>query len=406
MHSLFGIVSLIASTLAPSASAVSGDTQTLVPQAAPTYAAVDGDPVDLHTGLYVRRTIDLVLMDSGPIVFARVYRNRDSQSRPFGIGTNHSFGSFLVGDARITYIDLILPDGGRVHYRRTSGGTGVVGAVFQHTTTPSEYRNSRLSWNGAGWTIELRDGSRYTYPACPPSLNKPCTVASYRDRYGHEIRMQHDRRMNLIQVKSQRGATIDLTYDSQDRIVLVRSGHGQQVRYEYDVQGRLVRVADADGVTASYKYDNDHQMVGIVERGISIKNAFDSAGRCISNDVRTETVDKRGKKAIQRLLYRFAYTLDAAGRVTATEVKQGASHRKVTFNEQGYSLSETRQAGGSKESGAALERDDISNVVQRLTLWCGAERRWKVEIPVNPDSPIETLTEIARNACARAAKDR
>lgn len=403
MHPLFGIVSLTASILALSAS---DDTQTLAPPAAPTYAAVDGDPVDLHTGLYVRRTVDLVLTDGGPIVFARVYRNRDSRSRPFGIGTNHSFGSFLVGDARITYIDLILPDGGRAHYRRTSGGTGVIGAVFEHTTTPSEYRNSRLFWNGGGWTIELRDGSRYTYPACPPSLNKACTVASYQDRYGHEIRMQHDRRMNLVQVKSQRGATIDLTYDSQDRIVLARSGNGQEVRYEYDLQGRLVRVADADGVTASYKYDNDHQMVEIVERGISIKNTYDSAGRCVSNDVRTETVDKRGEKAIHRLLFTFGYTLDAAGRVTATEVKQGANHRKVTFNQQGYTLSDTRQARGSKEFGVALEWDDISNVVQRLTLWCGADRRWKVEIPVNPDSSAETLTEIARNACARAAKDR
>ena len=60
------------------------------PHVAPTHAATDGDPIDLATGLYIRRTVDLVLMDGTPLILTRTYRNRDSQSRPFGIGTNHS----------------------------------------------------------------------------------------------------------------------------------------------------------------------------------------------------------------------------------------------------------------------------------------------------------------------------
>src|SRR5688572_14128662 len=98
----------------------------------PGVPEVDGDPIHLGTGLYVRTSVDLALFDTVPVVFSRTYRNADRRSRPFGIGTNHSYGSFLVGDApALTWIDLILPDGGRIHYTRTSGGAGMSNAVFR-----------------------------------------------------------------------------------------------------------------------------------------------------------------------------------------------------------------------------------------------------------------------------------
>ncbi len=382
-------------------SATSGERQMVAPLVAPTYTAVDGDPVDLYTGLYLRNTVDLILTDSIPIVFRRTYRNRDSLSRPFGIGTNHSYGSFLVGDGPISYIDLILPDGGRVHYRRTAGRAGHIGAAFEHTTSPSEYRNSRLFWNGTGWTIQLRDGSVYTYPDCPPALRKPCTVSSYRTAKGQQIRMRHDQRMNLVRIESDQTA-IDLTYDTQDRIVLAHSSHDQQVRYEYDPQGRLVRVTNLNGTIASYRYDDRHQMVQIDEPGLSIQNSFDSAGRCVTNDVRT--LDEQGRTVIHRELFTFVYTLNAAGKVIATEVERPGNRRKVTFNDQGYALSDTVEAGAPSEFGTTYERDTASNVVQRLTLWCGAGRRVSVETRVDPDSSLETIRRLAQLACTAVTK--
>ena len=382
--------------------AVSGQGQRVeVPEAAPSYVAHDGDPIDLGTGLYVRKSIDLVLMDDVPLVFSRTYRNRDSRSRPFGIGTNHSFGSFLVGDApAITYIDLILPDGGRVHYQRTDGGTGYVGAVFEHMTSPSEYRNSRLFWDRGGWTIQLRNGSVYTYPACAPGLNKPCTMSSYRNAAGYELRMRHDGRMNLVQIQSNQGSRIDLTYDPLDRIVLARSSTGQEVRYGYDSLGRLVQVTTSEGPSsATYGYDASHQMIQVDEPGISIKNAFDNAGRCILNDVRLEVRDYRGRVTLQRLLFAFAYTVDAKGRITATEVEGPSSRRRVSFNDQGYVISDTVDGGGAREFGTAFEREVGSNVLQRLTLWCGADRQTKVETTVNPESSAEIIRRLLELAC-------
>jgi YD repeat-containing protein len=129
----------------------------------------------------------------------------------------------------------------------------------------------------------LQNGGIYTFPSCPPELNKACTVSSYRDSDGNEIRMQHDGRMNLVRIESHHGSAIDLTHDNQDRIVLARSSDGQQVKYEYDAQGRLTRVRGADGRSARYGYDAGHQMVEIEEPGLSITNTYDSDGRCIVN---------------------------------------------------------------------------------------------------------------------------
>ena len=41
-----------------------------------------------------------------------------------------------------TYIDLVLEDGGRVHYSRISAGTAYADAVYQHTATPTRFYGS------------------------------------------------------------------------------------------------------------------------------------------------------------------------------------------------------------------------------------------------------------------------
>ncbi|HEX7778345.1 MAG TPA: DUF6531 domain-containing protein [Vicinamibacterales bacterium] len=341
--------------------------------------------VDLATGLYVRRSVDLVLMDTLPIVFQRTYRNRDSRSRPLGVGTNHSYGSFLVGDApALTFVDLIRPDGGRIHYERISGGTDHVGAVYEHRNTPSEYLHSRLSWNG-GWTIAMKDGSVYTYPDCPPSLNKPCTVSGYRDPDGRQIKLIHDRQMNLVRIESDGGSSIDLMYDAGDRIILAYSSLGDDVRYRYDARGRLVAVNASNGWTATYAYDDRDQMIQIEEPGLSITNTFDDGGRCIVNDVRETHKGLDGVPVTRQYLFKFAYTLDRRGRITATEVQRPTGLRRVTFNEQGYALSDTHTSRRGREGGELYQRDGATNAVRWLTIRCGGKQGRSIEVSIDPD---------------------
>jgi len=78
---------------------------------------------------------DLYLPDILPIELTRTYRQGDTNSRPFGIAATHQYAMFLWSANPYQEVDLILPDGGRVHYARISPGTSWSDAVFEHTAT-------------------------------------------------------------------------------------------------------------------------------------------------------------------------------------------------------------------------------------------------------------------------------
>src|SRR5262249_43641131 len=84
------------------------------------FASSDGDPVDLGTGLFVLRETDLVLPDVMPIALTRTHRQgfETQGARPLGLGSGHLYELYLILDSQFQGIDLILPDGGRVHYAR------------------------------------------------------------------------------------------------------------------------------------------------------------------------------------------------------------------------------------------------------------------------------------------------
>ena len=132
---------------------------------APCNECEDGEPVDLGTGLFVHRKSDLVLPDIIPLEFTRTYRQSDARSRPFGIGMTHNFEMFLVGDGvSFTWADLVLPDGGRIHYDRISG-TGPGSVVMEHTGTPSRFYKSRLTDGFSVWSLTFNDGAEYQFQA-------------------------------------------------------------------------------------------------------------------------------------------------------------------------------------------------------------------------------------------------
>jgi hypothetical protein len=110
----------------------------------------DGDPVDLSTGQFVMEKTDLVVQDVIPLVLTRTYAAGDSGARPFGIGSTFPYAMFLWSANQYTEVDLILPTGKRIHYVRTSGGTGFEDAVFEHTASPTAFFKSVIDWNGNG----------------------------------------------------------------------------------------------------------------------------------------------------------------------------------------------------------------------------------------------------------------
>src|SRR5262249_29042899 len=94
--------------------------------------ADDGDPVNLATGLFTLDATDLALPDLIPIAVTRTYRPRDSEARPFGVGATHPYAMFLYSAAQYAQADLVLPDGGKIHFVRTSPGNNIGDTVLVH----------------------------------------------------------------------------------------------------------------------------------------------------------------------------------------------------------------------------------------------------------------------------------
>ena len=90
------------------------------------------DPVDCSSGLFLVDHTDLAIEDIIPISVTRAYRQNDTGSYAFGTGWNLSYDYYLATGKNGNYNDLnlILPDGAKVHYIATTPGTG--GAAVDH----------------------------------------------------------------------------------------------------------------------------------------------------------------------------------------------------------------------------------------------------------------------------------
>jgi RHS repeat-associated protein len=338
----------------------------------------DGDPVDLATGLGIQTKTDLVLPDTIPLAVTRSYRQGDTTTRPFGKGGNWNYGIFLWSANQYQEVDLILPDGSRVHYVRTSAGTGWTDAVFETTATPNAYFKSRIRWNGDGWDLRLRDGTTYVFADNAP-------LRAIRDRYGNTvaIRRQNDSPNGRVtQVTSPNGRWLTFGYDGSGRISSATDNTGRSVGYQYNAAGYLWKVTDPDAGITEYTYDGSNRLWKIKDaRGITfLTNEYDANGR-ISRQTQADSTD-----------YEFAYTLDGSGKVTATEVTNPRGYiRRVTFNSAGYVLTDTAAYGTALAQTTTTVRQASGNLPTRVTDELGRETTFDYDAAGN-------VTEITRLA--------
>jgi YD repeat-containing protein len=385
--------------------------------------ATAGDPIDLFTGLHTREYDDILVGGSPPIRLTRSYRNRDPLSRAFGIGTSHTYEMHLSSDSpTLAYADVALKDGARIRYVRTSPGSSHEGAQLVHTATPSEFLMSRLRWTGETWDIELRDGGRYRFPAChePRYRGRVCRLIEVRDADGRRLELKRDEADNLTRISSGWFSTVHLTYDAANRIVGARTGLGlamTTVAYEYDSPGRLVSVRwhyiNALTVlaellssystwrfpswqrmwlaqTMEYTYDERHNMLIVKEPGMELDHEYDQVGRVIRQKVTGWGV------------WKLSYT-EAQGKVVQADViDPDGVHRRVGFNADGYSLSDTIAPGQSNEEATTYERT-TGNVVTRLTVSCRAAIGVPISVsaPVSNGTPEGAVRSRLRSQCGR-----
>src|SRR5262250_635402 len=141
-----------------------GATDPPPPATAPTLGgdAWDGEPVDLSTGLFVHRETDLYLHDVMALALTRTYRPGDTASRPFGIGASHPYALYLYSALQHQEADLVLPDGSKIHYARTTPGNDIETAAFEHTGSPTAFNKSTIG-RGSFWALRLTDGTVYAF---------------------------------------------------------------------------------------------------------------------------------------------------------------------------------------------------------------------------------------------------
>ena len=300
-----------------------------------------------------------MLADTLPINLTRTYRPRDTVSRPFGIGTTHPYEIFLVGDIfPYTFQDLILPDGGRVHYDRISPGTGFSDAVYEHTDSPSVFYKSTIRWIG-GWERKLRDGTIYTFPDSEgATVPRAAAVLTMQDRYGNRLLLNRDSNHNLTQITTPNGRYVQFTYDTGNRITLARDNIGRTVSYTYDASGRLWKVNDLNGGLTEFTYDTSNRITKVKDpKGITyLTNTYDTNGRVTKQTLADTTT------------YLFAYTIGANGKISQTDVTDPRGNiRRVVFNSSGYKINDIYAVGKPEQQTITNERLAGTNQVASVT---------------------------------------
>ena len=349
--------------------------------------------VDISTGLYTREDDDLVVNTAMPIVLRRTYMSGDHVSRPFGIAATHPGEWWIYGDndQRIPWGDLILADGGRIHFTRISPGDRQEGAVLRHDSTPTEFNGALLSWNGSKWEMRFRDGALAVFLDCQAS-RETCSLVERRDPQGHRIAYVRDASGTLLRMESE-GQSIAFDYDDHKRIVRAHDSTQHAVLYTYDDGGHLLRATESDGTIRNYEYDERHKLTAIREPGRIIRNWFDESGRFARQEVRSSDQDLDPYVATAR------YIVDGDS-VVQVDFDEGGGVERHRYNSHHYMVSETFWADGPRPITFAYDRDATTNVVNGATMSCiGLEGAVTRPVRLTPDAEHSTKLTLMRESC-------
>jgi YD repeat-containing protein len=234
-----------------------------------------GEPVSLRTGAFAYTKTDLVVPDVLPIDLTHTYNSADSLSREMGRGTTHFYELKLWSAQLYSQADLVMPDGGRIHYVRTSPGSGQDGAVFEHTASPTRFYKSQLAYIGdSKWTVTLTNGTVYVFA-------NGSGLMAIRDRNGNQLTFSRDGDGPIKRITSPNGRWMEFTYDASSRMTQARDNSGRTVSYAYDASGRLWRVTDVNGGITEYTYDANHRMLTIEDPReiVYLTNQYNAQGR-------------------------------------------------------------------------------------------------------------------------------
>ena len=359
------------------------------PAAGPTPATSPrADPVDPSTGIFSMHKTDLTLPDVIPLALTRTYNSGDTFARAFGRGMTHPYAMFLFSSqSQYTQADLILPEGGKIHYVRTSSGIGFTDAELTHverpmdtpatSATPTTFYQSKITWNGNGWNLTLTDRTVYVFGENAP-------LQAIRDRYGNTVEITHANGQtgNITQVTSPNGRWIRFTYDTSNRITQAKDNIGRTVSYTYDANGNLETVTDPETNVTTYTYTAGNQLATIKDG----RNIVYLTNEYTNGRVSRQTL------ADPEAIYQFSYTADASGNITQTDITDPRGHiERLAFNADHYTVSDTQAIGATEQRTITTERQPRSNLVMAVV--DGLNRR--TEYTYDGTGHVRTMTRLA-----------
>ena len=295
--------------------------------------------MSLSTGQFDHAEQDLHLADVIPITITRTYNSADKNQRAFGIGMTHAYDVFLFSQNLYQEFDLILPNGTRVHYFRTSSGTDAASAILQ-SSAPGPWQSSLITYNPtrSGWDLSFRDGRHWLF-----SLQWPQPLLEMSDANGNTTRiLRRDEAFpaEVAQIISPNGRTATFTYTTSGFINGLTDNLGRHWSYNYDTGGRLVSVVDPLGGTRTYTWDTTNNRLTELHdtRGnLVVQNEYDSAGR-----VQRQTLADGNH-------FSYSYTTQD-GVITQTDLtNQRGTVRRVEFNAVGNIVRNTFALGLPEE---------------------------------------------------------
>ncbi len=313
---------------------------------------LDGDPVDVSTGVFVHKRADLAIADVIPIGITREYVSQDRDTHKFGAGMTYGYAMHLFSPHEFTEMDLIKPDGSVVKYSRISSGDGFRDAVFEHTGTPTRrFFKSRITWNGRGWDLTLHSGDVYVF-------GQNYALQAIRNRLGAQVTITRESGVagRITRVTSPSGRFIDISYNGQNYISQITDNSGRTVSYAYN-GNYLNTVTDPDGKLTTYSWGQASpsgrlRLAKITNtRGIQyLKNTYNlTTGRILQQDVANGGT------------YKFNYTT-SNGKVTVAVVTDPRMiDRQLTYDDAGYVLTDTRAKGLSEEQSVSFTRPVPTN---------------------------------------------
>jgi YD repeat-containing protein len=325
------------------------------------YTPLHAGQVDPATGLYLREDEDVVVHGSPPLILRRGYVTNHRVARKFGIGASHNGENHLQGDLR--EISLILAEGRRVVFGRTSPGGFLMNAMFEHHSG-HEWGGSRLGWVGIGWALKRGDNRLLLFRGCGEGTT--CSIVRSREADGNTINYRRAKSGRLLKMDST-GRWIAFEYDDLDRVRRVQASNADAVDYTYDSAGRLTTVTASDGRIHRYTYTDQDQIATIQDPDRTIENRYDANGRCIKQTVRVAG-------ALEPLVSTFAYQLEGQNVVQSDMTTSDGLREQFTFNAQRSVVSEAIGYGGGPLTRIDYDRDPDTDQVTALTVTCPDRR--------------------------------